>query len=163
MSNSLYYLLCLAGGLLLIAAASAAIAWREERRAMRQHEAARLLDLLACCTEWVAAQRQAVCFQAPAQESESGVGEIAASLRRWYPELGAQAESLADVHARLQALLREHHRQRARDPEAALEAGRDAAFLALWRQHCALARELEQRLVAVASAPSAPPHVTLPS
>jgi hypothetical protein len=159
-SSSLYYLLCLAAGLLAIAAASALLVWQQRCKSLRQLQAFELIDSLARHTEWFGAQRHAVCFQAPARECAPDIDEIWLALRDWPPHFGVAARALLDLRARLDELLRLQALQRLHDPEAPLEAGQDAAFMALWREHCAIVQDLERRLAAVARAAPALPHAT---
>jgi hypothetical protein len=160
-SSSLYYLFWLAGGLLAIAVASAVIAWRQGVAA-RESQTPELLEALAAYTEWFGAQRQAVCFQAPVSERVPGMASIASALQAWPEPVPAHARSLLLVHERLEQLLRAHEEQGRRDAEAALDAGQDAAFVALWREHCGIVREIEEHLGAAVGLPPGP-HLTLPS
>lgn len=162
MSSGAYYLISLGAGLLVIAIGSALLVWRLRVREQRRFHAATLLDALARYTEWVAAQGRAVCFQAATQQNTPALQEIGALQERWFPELAPAARTLFELHLRLAALLRLHERLRGRDPEAWLESGHDTAFMALWREHCAVAQEMERHLAAVRAA-GAMPHLQFPA
>lgn len=162
MSSGAYYLISLGAGLLVIAIGSAVMVWRLRVREQRRYQAVALLDALARYTEWVAAQGRAVCFQAATQQGTPALQEIGALQGRWFPELAAGVRALSELHLRLAGLLRLHERLRAQDPEAWLESGHDAAFMALWREHCALAQELERHLAAV-RADGAVTHLQFPA
>lgn len=149
MSSLAYYLISLGVALVLIAVASGLIALHA-RRGQRRLQAVALLDALGRSTDWVAAQGRAVRFQAASDRSDPSVDEISRLQRQWFPELHAPADELFGVHRRMAELLRMHERLRVDDPEAWLEGAYDAAFMALWREHCAIVQALERHLVAVA-------------
>ncbi|MHB1124000.1 MAG: hypothetical protein ACYC0T_14950 [Ramlibacter sp.] len=150
MSSLAYYLICLGAALLVIAMASALIA-RHLRRGQRRLQALALLDALARSTDWVARQGRAVCFQAATEQSDPSFDEIGRLQRQWFPDLAASVDELFAVHRRRAELLRMHERLRADDPEAWLDGAYDAAFMALWREHCAIVQTMERRLLSVAT------------
>jgi hypothetical protein len=162
-STSAYYLAWLGGGLLAIAAASAVFAWRQSAAARRAVQAVELLDALARYADWFGAQRHAVCFQAPVARHAPGLDAIAAMCRAWPEPFRSGAQSLLNVHGRLDELLSSPDLRRADDPEAPLEAGHDASFMALWREHCEIVRGLELYLADVAGGTPALTGITLPS
>lgn len=149
MSSLAYYLASLGAALLVIAAVSGLIA-RHLRRQQRRVQAVALLDALARSTDWLAAQRRAVCFQAATSQSDPSEHEIRMLQHQWFPELDAPAEALFAVHRRVSELLRIHERLRADDPETWLDGACDAALMTLWREHCAIARAMERPLLAAA-------------
>lgn len=157
MTSLSYYLISLGAVLLVSAASSALVVWRL-RHGLRQARAATLLQALGRYTDWVEAQGRAVRFQGPTQQSDPALQEIGARQRQWFPELGRETDALFAVHVRLTELLRAHEQLRAGDPEASLESGHDAAFMALWRRHCRIVQAMEQRLLAQAGAPASPPY-----
>lgn len=144
-----YYLVWFGAALLVIAVVSGLIA-RHLRNAQRRLQAVTLLDALARSNEWVAAQGRAVRFQADTQHRDAAVDEIRLLQRQWFPELDGAAEDLSTVHRRLGELLQEHERLRSHDPEAWLDAACDAAFMSLWREHCAIVQTMERHLFAAA-------------
>ncbi len=152
MSSLAYYLIFLGAALLLIAAASAMVVGHL-RRGQRRLQAVALLDSLGRSTDWVEAQGRAVCFQAATGQRDPSLEAIRAICRQWFPELAAPADELVAVHLRMAELLQLHERLRGHDPEAWLEGGHDAAFMALRREHDAIAGAIEQRLWDVASSP----------
>ncbi|HEY0883723.1 MAG TPA: hypothetical protein VGE20_00485 [Ramlibacter sp.] len=162
MSSLAYYLISLGVALVLIAVASGLIAL-QLRRGQRRLQAMALLDALARSTDWVAAQGRAVCFQAVTDQNDPSLDEVRTLQRQWFPELEVPADELFDVHGRLAELLRMHERLRADDPEAWLDGAYDAAFMTLWREHCAIAQTMERQLVAVARATDAPRQHTFPA
>lgn len=149
MSSLAYYLVSLGAALLVIAVASGLIAWHL-RRAQRRWQAIALLDALARLTDWLAAQGRAVCFQAAAAPCDASLDAIRTVQHEWFPELDAPATALFAVHRRLAELLRMHERLRTDDPEAWLDGACDAAFMALWREHCAIVQAMERSLLAAA-------------
>lgn len=162
MSSLAYYLVSLGVALVLIAVASGLIALHL-RRGQRRLQAVALLDALGRSTDWVTAQGRAVCFQAPTEQHDQSLDEIRRLQRQWFPELDAPSDELCSVHRRLAGLLRMHERLRADDPEAWLEGAYDAAFMALWREHCRVVQAMEQHLVAVARTTDALRQHTFPA
>ena len=163
MSSTAYYLLWLVAGLLAIAMASGLFVWRLRLRQARELKAIELLDALARYTEWVAAQGRAVRFQAPVQDGDPALLTIGAVQEQWFPEFGELAQALFAVHLKLAQLLRSHRQLRLQDPEACLESGQDASFMALWREHCRAVQALEQQLAAAAQSSPAPARLTFPA
>lgn len=162
MSSLAYYLISLGAALVVIAVASGMVA-RHLRRAQRRLQAIALLDALARSTDWVAAQARAVCFQAPVRPADSSLAEIRALQRQWFPELAGSMEALVVVHRRLSELLQMHQRLCGQDPEAWLEGGHDAAFLALRREHGAIVEAMEQCLAGAARTALPPRQRSFPA
>lgn len=162
MSSLAYYLVSLGVALVLIAVASGLIA-RHLRRGHRRLQAVALLDALGCSTDWVTAQGRAVRFQARVDQNDQSIDEVRRLQRQWFPELEAPAEQLFSVHRRLAELLRMHERLRADDPEAWLDGAYDAAFMTLWREHCAIVQTMERQLAAAARTTGALPQHTFPA
>lgn len=162
MSSLAYYLVSLGAALLVIAIVSGLIA-RHLRRGQRRLQAMALLDALGRSTDWVTAQGRAVCFQAATEQDDQSLDEIRRLQRQWFPELDAPADELFSVHRRLAELLRMHERLRAHDPEAWLDGAYDAAFMTLWREHCAIVQTMERQLVAVARTTGALRQHTFPA
>lgn len=162
MSSLAYYLFSLGVALVLIAVASGLIALHL-RRGQRRLQAIALLDALDRSTHWLTAQGRAVCFQAATEQNDQSLDEALRVQRQWFPELDASAGELLGVHRRVAELLRTHDRLRAGDPEAWLEGAYDAAFMALWREHCRVVEAMEQHLVAVARTTDALRQRTFPA
>lgn len=150
MSSLAYYLVWLGAALLVIAVASGVIAGHV-RRGQRRLQAVALLDALARSTDWVAAQGRAVCFQAATGQDDRSLDEIRRLQRQCFPELDGPAGELLSLHRKLSELLRTHERLRAQEPEAWLDGAYDAAFMSLWREHCAIVQTMERQLVAEAT------------
>jgi len=118
MSNFAYYLLWLAAGLVIIAVISAVITRHLRLRVLRRLKAVEVMGALSRYSEWVAAQRYCNFFQGDAPEVGPPLQEVRATGQQWFPELGAQAQELFAVHARLVEFLGSQQTLRLQDPEA---------------------------------------------
>ena len=159
MSSATYYLICLTAALFAVAT-SAAIVWRAHARTLRQLEAMELLDALARSSEWAEAQACAVRFQGTTQNTDPALHEIGVLQARSFPELGQAAQGLSECQLHMAHVLSAHERERLRDPEAPLESGADAAFMALRCEHERIVQTMERQLVAVAGMTPWRPGVT---
>jgi hypothetical protein len=145
-SSFAYYLAWLAVGLVIIAVISALITRHLRRRVMRRLWAAEMFDALMRYSEWVASQRTTLLFNGALQEDASGLGEVCALGRQWFPDLSAQLAQICAVHTRLVEFLAGQQLLRLQDPEAWLESDFEARFLEHWRQHVASVQQMLDKL-----------------
>jgi hypothetical protein len=132
------------------AAVSALVVQHLRRTLIRREKAAHLLDALARCSEWVAAQRHDMLFQPDAWGGDEALEDVRKIQRKWFAPLAAEAEGLYVAHAQLATFLWTQHVLRLKDTEAWLLSEPDARFMSLWRQHRAAARVFAERLEALA-------------
>jgi heme exporter protein D len=160
-SRFAYYLVWLAVGLAIIAVISALITRQLRRRVMRRLKAVEMLDALMRYSEWVASQRTTLLFNGALQEGASGLGEVCALGRRWFPDLSAQLAQICTVHARLIEFLAGQQALRQQDPETWLESDPEARFLEHWRQHVGPVQQVLAKLRLTAEGAEAGPQGTI--